>query len=176
MDLGELYQEIILDHNRSPRNKRGMDGANVVEAEGHNPLCGDRVTVRLKVEGGVVVGFEMARQLGTESIFAERVEGRFVLRRGFDIPGRARVLMVEDVVTTGLSSRECIDCIRENGGEVVAAASLVDRSGGQADLGVTLVSLLAIEVPTFAGDALPAELAAIPAVKPGSRHLAQAKG
>ena len=126
--------------------------------------------------GGVVVGYEVARQLGTGSIFAERVEGSFVLRRGFEIADGARVLMVEDVVTTGLSSRECIECIRACGGEVVGAASLVDRSGGTVDLGVPLVPLLAIEVPTYAIDAVPADLAAIPAVQPGSRHLAPAKG
>lgn len=126
--------------------------------------------------GGVVVGYEMARQLGTESIFAERVDGQFVLRRGFEISDDARVLMVEDVVTTGLSSRECIACIRECGGLVVGAASLVDRSGGATDLGVRLVSLLTIEVPTYTAADLPQELAAIPAVKPGSRHLDQDKG
>ena len=126
--------------------------------------------------GGVVVGYEMARQLGTESIFAERVDGQFVLRRGFEISDEARVLMVEDVVTTGLSSRECIACIRDCGGLVVGAASLVDRSGGKANLGVRLVSLLTIEAPTYPADDLPAGLAAIPAVKPGSRYLGQDKG
>ena len=126
--------------------------------------------------GGVVVGYEMARQLGTESIFAERVDGQFTLRRGFEISDKARVLMVEDVVTTGLSSRECIACIRECGGNVVGAAALVDRSGGTTDLGVRLVSLLTIEAPTYTAEDLPEELAAIPAVKPGSRHLDQDKG
>ncbi|MCH8202186.1 MAG: orotate phosphoribosyltransferase [Proteobacteria bacterium] len=126
--------------------------------------------------GGVVVGYEMARQLGTESIFAERLDGQFALRRGFEISPEARVLMVEDVVTTGLSSRECIACIRDCGGLVVGAASLVDRSGGKANLGVRLVSLLTIEAPTYPADDLPAELAAIPAVKPGSRYLGQDKG
>ena len=125
--------------------------------------------------GGVVVGYEMARQLGTGSVFTERVEGRFTLRRGFDIPAGAQVLMVEDVVTTGLSSGECIECIRDCGGLVVGAASLVDRSGGRVDLGVKLVSLLTIDAPTYAAEDLPPELAAIPAVKPGSRHLGRGK-
>lgn len=121
--------------------------------------------------GGVVVGYEMARQLEVKGIFTERVEGSFTLRRGFHITREARVLMVEDVVTTGLSSRECIDCIHALGGNVVGAACLVDRSGGKAQVGVPLVSLLAIDAPTYAADALPRALAAIPAEKPGSRAL-----
>ena len=121
--------------------------------------------------GGVVVGYEMARQLGVEGIFTERVDGEIILRRGFEIPDGARVLMVEDVVTTGLSSRECIDCIRAAGGNVVGATSLVNRSGGKADVGVPLVSLLDLDVPAYAEDNLPDELKAIPAVKPGSRDL-----
>lgn len=121
--------------------------------------------------GGVVVGYEMARQLNVEGIFTERVDGSFTLRRGFDIPAGARVLMVEDVVTTGLSSRECIDCIRDLGGNVVGATCLIDRSGGKADVGVPLIPLLSIEAPIYAEDALPEALAAIPAEKPGSRAL-----
>ena len=130
--------------------------------------------VRLVVSpamGGVVVGYEMGRQLGVPAIFTERVEGTFTLRRGFEIEPGTPVLMVEDVITTGLSSRECIACIRENGGEVVGAACLVDRSGGKADVGVPLVPLLRLDVPAYPADALPPELAAIPAVKPGSRGL-----
>jgi orotate phosphoribosyltransferase len=121
--------------------------------------------------GGVVVGYEMARQLGVPSIFTERVDGRFALRRGFSIEPGVKVLMVEDVVTTGLSSRECIDCIVENGGEVVGGACLIDRSAGKADIGVPLVPLARLDVPAYAPDALPPDLAAIPAVKPGSRGL-----
>jgi len=121
--------------------------------------------------GGVVVGYEMARQLGVDGIFTERVEGEILLRRGFEIPPGARVLMVEDVITTGLSSRECIACIKKAGGNVVGAASLVNRSGGKADLGVPLVSLLELDVPAYREDQLPEELKAIPAVKPGSRGL-----
>ncbi len=121
--------------------------------------------------GGVVVGYEMARQLAVDGIFTERVEGKIILRRGFQIPKGARVLMVEDVVTTGLSSRECIDCITREGGHVIGAASLVDRSGGRADVGVPLVSLLQLDVPAYAEDDLPDDLKRIPAVKPGSRNL-----
>jgi orotate phosphoribosyltransferase len=123
--------------------------------------------------GGVVVGYEMGRQLGVPSIFFERVDGKLVLRRGFTIEKGARVLMVEDIVTTGLSSRECIEGIASEGGVTVAAACLIDRSGGKADVGVPLVALTALDIPTYAADALPPDLDAIPAVKPGSRGLAK---
>ncbi len=121
--------------------------------------------------GGVVVGYEMARQLGVPSIFYERVDSKLVLRRGFDIAKGARVLMVEDIVTTGLSSRECIEGITADGGNTIAAACLIDRSAGKADVGVPLFALAQLDVPTFPADALPPELAAIPAIKPGSRGL-----
>jgi orotate phosphoribosyltransferase len=121
--------------------------------------------------GGVVVGYEMGRQLGVPAIFMERVEGRLTLRRGFDIAAGARCLMVEDIVTTGLSSRECIEGITREAGKVIGAACLVDRSGGKAKLGVTLCALTSLEVPVYPADQLPAALAAIPAVKPGSRGL-----
>jgi orotate phosphoribosyltransferase len=119
--------------------------------------------------GGVVAGHEMARALGVEAMFLERPEGVFELRRGFRLEPGCRVLMMEDVVTTGLSSREAIAAIARAGGETVAAAALVDRSNGAADLGVPFFPLLRLDVPTYAADALPPELAAIPAVKPGSR-------
>ncbi|MGE0006620.1 MAG: orotate phosphoribosyltransferase [Parvibaculaceae bacterium] len=121
--------------------------------------------------GGVVVGYEMARQLGVASIFFERVDGRLALRRGFSVDRGARVLMVEDIVTTGLSSRECIEGIHAEGGRTVGAACLVDRSGGKARIGVPLAALASIEVPTYPADGLPPDLAALPAVKPGSRGL-----
>jgi orotate phosphoribosyltransferase len=121
--------------------------------------------------GGVVVGYEMARQLNVPSIFFERVEGKLDLRRGFDIAQGARVLMVEDIVTTGLSSRECIEGIAAHGGQTVAAACLINRSGGKADVGVPLFALTELDVPTYAADALPPGLATIPAIKPGSRGL-----
>ncbi len=121
--------------------------------------------------GGVVVGYEMGRQLGVPSIFCERVEGTLTFRRGFTIPTGARCLMVEDIVTTGLSSRECIEAINREGGVTVGAACLIDRSGGKADVGVKLASLAQLEVPTYEPTKLPPELAAIEAVKPGSRGL-----
>jgi orotate phosphoribosyltransferase len=122
--------------------------------------------------GGVIIGHEIGRALGRPAVFVERPEGQFELRRGFRIDPGARVLMVEDVVTTGLSSREAIKAIEEAGGKVIAAASIVDRSGGSADLGVPYTSLIRIDVPTYDADALPPELAAIPAIKPGSRAAA----
>ncbi|MFQ5958132.1 MAG: orotate phosphoribosyltransferase [Alphaproteobacteria bacterium] len=119
--------------------------------------------------GGVVVGYELARQLGLPAIFAERVDGEFALRRGFDMPRGARVLMAEDVITTGKSSRECIGCITAAGGRVVAASCLIDRGDGAVDLGVPLIALARLSVPVYEPDALPPELAAVPATKPGSR-------
>ena len=119
--------------------------------------------------GGIVIGHEMGRALGRPALFVERPEGRFELRRGFRIERGERVLLVEDVVTTGLSSREAIAAIEEAGGTVVAAASVVDRSNGTADLGVPFTPLIKIEVPAYSEDDLPPELESIPAVKPGSR-------
>ena len=122
--------------------------------------------------GGVIIGHEMGRALGKPAMFLERPDGTFGLRRGFRIDPGTKVLMVEDVVTTGLSSREAIDAVRAAGGEVIAEASLVDRSNGSADLGVPYTALIRIDVPTYEADAVPADLAAIPAVKPGSRAAA----
>ena len=120
--------------------------------------------------GGVIIGHEMGRALGVEAMFVERPQGVFELRRGFRIePGR-QVLLVEDVVTTGLSSREAIQAIEAAGAEIVAAAALVDRSGGEADLGVPFFPLVSLIVPAYPADALPPELASIPAEKPGSRN------
>jgi len=122
--------------------------------------------------GGIIPGYETARHLGVPAIFTERVEGRFQLRRGFEVAPGEPVLVVEDIVTTGLSIRECIDCLREAGANVVAAACLIDRSAGAAEIGVPLVALTQYKVPAYPADALPPELAAIPAIKPGSRGLA----
>ena len=119
--------------------------------------------------GGVIIGHEMGRALGVPAMFVERPDGEFQLRRGFALEAGARVLMVEDVVTTGLSSKEAVKAIEAAGGTVVAAASLVDRSGGSVELGVPYVALVKLDVPTFAADDLPPSLAALPAVKPGSR-------
>jgi orotate phosphoribosyltransferase len=119
--------------------------------------------------GGIVPGYETARWLGAKAIFVEREAGEFKLRRGFAIAPGARVLMVEDIITTGLSSRECLAAIAEHPGIVVGAACLVDRSGGKADIGVRRVALATLDIPAYAPDALPPALAALPAVKPGSR-------
>ncbi|MBK6299064.1 MAG: orotate phosphoribosyltransferase [Sphingomonadales bacterium] len=119
--------------------------------------------------GGVIIGHEMGRALGVEALFVERPDGVFELRRGFRLEPGQRVLMMEDVVTTGLSSREAITAIEAVGGKVIAAGALVDRSNGSVDLGVPFFPLIRIDVPSYAADALPAELRAIPAVKPGSR-------
>ena len=122
--------------------------------------------------GGVIIGHEMGRALGRPAMFVERPQGTFELRRGFDLPAGTKVLMVEDVVTTGLSSREAIDAVRRAGGNVIAEAALVDRSAGKADLGVPFLPLIRIDVPTYEANALPPELEAIPATKPGSRAAA----
>lgn len=122
--------------------------------------------------GGVIIGHEMGRALGKPAIFVERPTGTFELRRGFNIPEGAKVLMVEDVVTTGLSSREAIACVTASGGEVIAEAALVDRSAGDFELGVPFYPLVAINFPTYAADDLPPELADSKAVKPGSRDQA----
>ena len=119
--------------------------------------------------GGVIAGHEMARALGVPAMFLERPEGTFELRRGFHLAPGEKVLMMEDVVTTGLSSREAIAAIARAGGETLAAAALVDRSDGAADLGVPFFPLIRLDVPSYAVDALPPALAALPAIKPGSR-------
>ena len=145
--------------------------------------------------GGIIIGHEMGRALGVEAVFLERPEGVFELRRGFDLEEGEKVLMVEDVITTGLSSREAMKAVEAGekvlmvedvvttglsgreamkaveaaGAEVVAAAALVDRTGGSVDLGVPFHALVTINFPTYAEDEWPAELATIPAVKPGSR-------
>lgn len=121
--------------------------------------------------GGIVPGYETARHLKAKAIFVEREDGQFRLRRGFAIPAGARVVMVEDIVTTGLSSRECLAALTGEPGEVVGAACLIDRSGGKADLGLPLVALVTLDIPNYPADQLPPDLAAIPAVKPGSRAL-----
>ena len=122
--------------------------------------------------GGVIIGHEMGRALGKPAMFVERPEGTFHLRRGFALRPGTRVLMVEDVVTTGLSSKEAIAAINEAGGMVVAEAALVDRSGGCLDLGVPFYPLIRIDVPTYDANDLPEELAKLPATKPGSRASA----
>lgn len=155
---------VLMDPKRA--EKLCADLAARVKAKG--------ITVDLVVApamGGVVVGYEMGRQMGTETIFCERENGEFALRRGFRIEPGQRVLMVEDVVTTGKSSMEAVKCVEAAGGKVVAEASLIDRSGGEHSLPFPLVSLLKVDVKTYQPDALPAHLQGTQAVKPGSRFL-----
>ncbi len=123
--------------------------------------------------GGIIPGYETARHLGVDAIFTEREEGEFRLRRGFHIPGGTRIILVEDIVTTGKSSRECLDAIRATGAEILGGACIVDRSGGNADIGAPLISLATVAFPAYKPDELPPELAALPPEKPGSRHLHQ---
>jgi orotate phosphoribosyltransferase len=120
--------------------------------------------------GGIVPGYETARWLAAKAIFVEREQGVFQLRRGFVIEPGARVLMVEDIITTGLSSRECLEAIKVHPGEIAGAACLIDRSGGKADIGVRRVALATLDIPNYPADALPPELAKLPPVKPGSRQ------
>lgn len=119
--------------------------------------------------GGVIIGHEMGRSLGLQALFVERPTGTFELRRGFRVAKGQKVLLVEDVVTTGLSSREAIKAVAEAGGEVIAAAALVDRSNGLAELGVPFFPLIRLDVPVYEPENLPEALAAVPVEKPGSR-------
>lgn len=120
--------------------------------------------------GGLIPAYETARHLHVPAIWVEREGGEFRLRR-FEITPGARVVIVEDIVTTGLSIRETIACMRAIGAEVVAAACIIDRSAGKTDVGVPLISLAQYEVPSYPPDRLPPELAALPPVKPGSRNI-----
>jgi orotate phosphoribosyltransferase len=129
----------------------------------------DAATVIAPALGGLVIGQEVARQLGVRFIFAEKEEGRLVLRRGFQIRPGERLLVVEDVITLGGRVQETLEIVRARGGVAVGVAVLVDRSGGAVDFGVPLFSLVQIQIETFAPEALPPDLAALPAVKPGSR-------
>ena len=141
--------------------------AEKIRAEGY----GDVSQIVSPAVGGIIPGYETARHLGVPAIYTERVDGKFELRRGFELKPGEKVIIVEDIVSTGISIRECIEAIRKTGANVVAAACLIDRSAGEADVGVPLVSLVQYKVPAYPADALPPELAAIPAIKPGSRGL-----
>ena len=157
---------VLMDPARAERLARAL--ADKLPAE-----VRDRIeAVVSPAMGGVIIGHEMGRALGKPAMFLERPQGIFELRRGFRIEPGTKVLMVEDVVTTGLSSREAIDAVRTAGGEVLAEAALVDRSSCKADLGVPFHPLIRIDVPTYEADSVPPELAAIPAIKPGSRAAA----
>ena len=157
---------LLMDPNRAERMARAL-------AAKIPPQLRESIDVVVSpAMGGVIIGHEMGRALGKPAIFVERPQGVFELRRGFRIEPGQRALLVEDVVTTGLSSREAIDAVEKAGGKVVAAAALVDRSNGTADLGVPFTPLIRIDVPAYSADELPPELEAIPAIKPGSRAAA----
>ncbi len=155
-----------------------MDGARAARlAQALARTLPDRIKLQLgavvsPAMGGVIIGHEMGRALGLPAMFVERPDGMFHLRRGFALHPGEKVLLVEDVVSTGLSSREAIKAIAAAGGEVIAAAALVDRSGGTVDLGVPFYPLTTLKVEAWPADALPPHLAAIPPVKPGSRAAA----
>ena len=121
--------------------------------------------------GGLIIGHEIARYLNVPSIFLERIDGKFKLRRGFSIKLNANCLLVEDIVTTGLSSNESIDVIKRHGGNIIGEACLIDRSSGKANLETQLISLASIDIPTFDKNDIPESLKDIPAIKPGSRNI-----
>jgi len=121
--------------------------------------------------GGLIIGHEIAMFLNLPFLFLERVEGEFKLRRGFSILPNSNCLMIEDVVTTGLSSREAIKVVSDLGANVIGEAAIVNRSGGDVDLGIKLISLLNLDIPTYEADKIPEDLKNIPEEKPGSRSL-----
>ena len=157
---------VLMDPARAERLAKAL--AEKIPAD----LRGQIEAVVAPAMGGLIVGYEVARALGVDSMFVERPQGTFELRRGFRLEPGTKVLMMEDVVTTGLSSREAIAAIEAAGGKVIAGGCLVDRSNGTADIGVPLYSLIRLDVPTYSADKLPQDLAALPAVKPGSRAAA----
>ena len=121
--------------------------------------------------GGLIIGHEIAMFLDLPFLFLERVDGEFNLRRGFSIKSGSNCLMIEDVVTTGLSSKEAINVVNRLGGNVIGEASLIDRSGGNVDIGIELLSLVTLDIPTYESNEIPDDLKLIPAEKPGSRNL-----
>ena len=156
---------VLMDTKRAARLAEALVAKIKATAEG--PI----EAVVAPAMGGLIIGHEVARALGVDSMFLERVDGEFTLRRGFHLGDKPNVVMIEDIVTTGLSSREAIAAIGAHGGHVVGAGCLIDRSGGTADIGVNLSSLAAITVETFSAYDVPEDLSDIPAVKPGSRGL-----
>ena len=156
---------VLMDTRRAARLAEAL----VAKIKGN--VDGDIDCVVAPAMGGLIIGHEVASALNVGSMFLERVDGDFTLRRGFHLSENANVVMIEDIVTTGLSSREAIAAIGAHGGHVVGAGCLIDRSGGTADVGVSLASLASITVETFEADNAPADLADVPAIKPGSRGL-----
>jgi orotate phosphoribosyltransferase len=157
---------VFRDAARTERLCRALSAK--VEAAGLGPFT----AIVSPAMGGIIPGYETSRQMALPFMFVEREKGEFALRRGFELTAADRVLVIEDIVTTGLSSRECITAIEATGAKVVAEGCLVDRSGGKADVGVPLCALATVNFPAYAEDKLPPELEKIPAMKPGSRGLA----
>ena len=151
--------------------KRAAKLAKALAAQLRDNVKGDIDAVVAPAMGGLIIGHEVARALNVPSMFLERVDGSFTLRRGFALDGKPRVVMIEDIVTTGLSSREAIAAIRAHGGKVVGAGCLIDRSAGKAKIGVKLSALARLSIETFETNAVPEDLKHVPAVKPGSRGL-----
>ncbi|MBT5157773.1 MAG: orotate phosphoribosyltransferase [Rhodobiaceae bacterium] len=151
--------------------KRAARLAKALAAKLTENVNGDIDAVVAPAMGGLIIGHEVARALNVPSMFLERVDGEFTLRRGFALENKPRVVMIEDIVTTGLSSREAIQSIRAHGGKVVGAGCLIDRSNGKAKVGVKLASLARFQVETFDAKKLPDDLKNTPAIKPGSRGL-----
>ena len=121
--------------------------------------------------GGIVVGYELGKILNKQSIFSERVNGVFKLRRNFQIKKGIKVLIVEDVITTGKSSLECSKLVKENNADIVGFACIIDRSNGKSEIKDKIISQIELNIPTYKKDNLPKELLSIEAVKPGSRNL-----
>jgi len=151
---------VFRDAARTERLCRAL--AAKIEAAGLGPFT----AIVSPAMGGIIPGYETARQMGLPFLFVEREKGEFALRRGFDLTSADRVLVIEDIVTTGLSS------IEKSGAKVVAEGCLVDRSGGKADVGAPLCALATVDFPAYPADKLPPGLDRIPAIKPGSRGLA----
>lgn len=128
-------------------------------------------TIASPAIGGLVIGFETARALNARFIWTERQDGAMTLRRGFSVEKGERILVVEDVITTGGSTRECIEALEKNGARVMAAASIIDRSGGRADVGVPRVALATLEIPSYAPEDCPMCARGVEAIKPGSRQV-----
>ena len=151
--------------------KRAAKLARALAAQVKANVKGEIDAVVAPAMGGLIIGHEVARALDVDSMFLERIDGEFTLRRGFALPHKPRVVMIEDIVTTGLSSREAIAAIRAQGGRVVGAGCLIDRSNGKAKIGVKLASLAKINIETFDAAHIPTDLQNVPAIKPGSRGL-----
>lgn len=141
-------------------------------ASGDDRILGGVDTVASPAIGGLIIGYAVAEALNVRFIWTERQDGKMTLRRGFTLKAGERILVVEDVITTGGSTRECIAALEENGGKVVAAASIIDRSNGKADVGVPRISLVSLDVPSHKPESCPMCAAGTPVVKPGSRTAA----